>query len=455
MESQNIEYKESWHDEYLKWICGYANAEGGILYIGMNDKGKVVGLSNASQLLEVIPNKVRDILGIMVAVNLMESVNGDYLEIIVDSYPSPVSYKGQYHYRSGSTKQELKGAALDRFLLRKQGRTWDSVPVPGVGTKDLSGEAVRQFRDLAKEGRRADAASIQGSINGMVEKLNLTDGKYLKRAAILLFHPDPEKFITGAYVKIGYFRTEAEIAYHDEVRGNLFEQVHKTLDLLQTKYLKAAISYRGIQRIETLPVPPEALREAVLNALIHKDYSSNAPVQIRVYEDKLKIWNSAELPEGWTLDNLLGEHSSRPYNPGVANAFFRAGEIETWGRGIERILSACKDSGSPQPEFRFQANDLWLEFPFSESYLAAIATNSSPTRLNEKVGEKVGENLTENQTKILTILAEKPKTPATTLAEQVGISTRKIEENIRKLKALERLRRIGPAKGGHWEVLQK
>ncbi|MCR4293224.1 MAG: ATP-binding protein [Candidatus Kuenenia sp.] len=136
-ESQNTEFKTAWRDEYLKWICGYANADGGILYIGKDDNGNVVGLTHIKKLLEDIPNKVRDILGIMVDVNLKSDEGEEYLEVVVDPYPYPVSFKGEYHYRSGSTKQELKGAALDRFLLRKQGRHWDGVPVPYVRLADF------------------------------------------------------------------------------------------------------------------------------------------------------------------------------------------------------------------------------------------------------------------------------------------------------------------------------
>jgi len=99
----------------------------------------------------------------------------------------------------------------------------------------------------------------------------LIEGKYLKRAALLLFHPEPERFLTGAFVKVGFFRTNDDLLYHDEVHGDLFMQVSKTMDLLLTKYLKAAIRYEGVQRVETFPVPEPALREALLNAIIHKD----------------------------------------------------------------------------------------------------------------------------------------------------------------------------------------
>ena len=133
-ESQSIEWKESWRDEYIRWICGFANAQGGKLIIGKNDKGTVVGVANAKKLLEDIPNKIKDILGIVVDVNLRREKGKDLIEIIVEPYPYPVNYKGEYYYRSGSTKQELKGAALDKFLLEKQGKRWDAVPVPRVAS---------------------------------------------------------------------------------------------------------------------------------------------------------------------------------------------------------------------------------------------------------------------------------------------------------------------------------
>ena len=130
-ENQDTEFKQSWRDEYIKWICGFANAKGGWIYIGVDDNGVVVGIDNTKNLLESIPNKVRDILGIVVDLKMLIEDNKEYLEIQVESYPYPVSYKGQYHYRTGSSKQELKGSALDKFLLAKQGKRWDACALCG------------------------------------------------------------------------------------------------------------------------------------------------------------------------------------------------------------------------------------------------------------------------------------------------------------------------------------
>ncbi len=391
--------------------------------------------------MEEIPNKVRDILGIMVEVNLREEIGKKYLEIVVEPYPYPVSYKGEYHLRSGSTKQELRGAALDRFLLRRQGRHWDGVPVPHVTVRDLSKTTISTFRRLAKQSQRLDSAILREPTPQLIEKLRLLDGTYLKRAAVLLFHPDPERFITSAFLKIGFFRTNTDLLYQDEIHGDLFTQVDKTMDLLLTKYLKAGITYQGIHRFETFPVPEAALREAVLNAIIHKDYSSGAPIQISVYPDKLMLWNPGELPLDWTVAKLKGKHPSQPFNPDVANAFFRAGLIEAWGRGIERIMEACRTAGTPEPSLGYERTGLWIEFTFPP------ATEVIPLRVPGKTSGKTSG-------KIVMLLMEQPHLTIPEIAKRLKRTPRAIEMQINSMKAGGTIRRIGPAKGGHWAVKQ-
>lgn len=362
-EKQNIEYKRVWKDEYLKWICGFANANGGIIYVGKDDKGEIIGLSNAKQLLEDIPNKVRDVLGIIVDVNLHQSSRGDYLEIIVEPYPNPVNYKGQYHYRSGSTKQELKGAALDKFLLQKSGKSWDAIPIPNTHINDLDSETLDFFIKRGIKSKRLNENSISDTKEQLIENLNLFENKLLKRAAILLFYKNPEKFITGSYIKIGYFENEADLVFQDEIHGNLFAQIEQTIDLLFTKYIKAIISYENqLNRIETFEYPKEAIREALLNAIAHKDYSGFTPIQIRIYQNKIMIWNQGYLPDEWTVENLLKSHSSRPYNPDIANALFRSGYIESWGRGITKMIEFCEQNNQPKPMFEVGGSDFWVIF---------------------------------------------------------------------------------------------
>ncbi len=163
-----------------------------------------------------------------------------------------------------------------------------------------------------------------------------------------------------------------------KINGNLFEQVEKTIEILFTKYIKAIISYDGIYRVEIYEYPKDAVREAILNALAHKDYSVGVPTQISVYDDKLMIWNYGQLPMDWTIKNLMQKHSSIPYNPDISNAFFRAGYIEAWGRGTIKIIEQCKEHGLPSPEFKNTGKDFWVIFRkdiYNKEYLKKLKLN--------------------------------------------------------------------------------
>ena len=424
-ENQNIEFKESWRDEYLKWICGFANAQGGKLYIGIDDDGNVVGVKNAKKLMEDIPNKVRDTMGIVVDVELSETEGKDVVVISVPVHEYPVNYRGEYHYRSGSTKQLLQGTALTRFLLKKTGKTWDSVPIENVTEEDLDKESFDIFKREAIRSGRMSEDDLRLSRKQLLESLNLYDDGKLKRAAILLFHRNPEKWITGSWVKIGYFLNDADIRYQDEIHGS--------------------ISYDNITRIEHYPYPKDAVREAIFNALIHQDFSAGIPIQISVYSDKLYISNDCVFPDTWTAETLMQKHRSLPHNPDIANTFFRAGFIESWGRGIEKICTLCKNYGIPEPEYTVHAGDIMLKF-------RAVARIENHT-----------ENHTENhrrlsrlQREILVKVQEDPSYTRSQLASMIdNASLGGVISALSRLQELGIIRRVGPDKGGHWELLQQ
>lgn len=138
IENQNIEFKEVWKDEWLKWICGFANTSGGMLYIGANDEGKIVGLGNvAGDLLDKLPGKIKDTLGILTEVKLEVENNLQYITIKIDKYPIPISYHGKFYLRSGRSNHEATPSEYDRLLLEKFGKTWDAMQIPNVKVEDL------------------------------------------------------------------------------------------------------------------------------------------------------------------------------------------------------------------------------------------------------------------------------------------------------------------------------
>jgi len=136
--------------------------------------------------------------------------------------------------------------------------------------------------------------------------------------------------------------------FQEIVEGNIFELADKTLDILDKKFLIAKISYKGLHRVEQWEYPYEAVRETIINAIIHRDYMG-APIQISVYDDKIIVWNEGSLPEDLTIEDLTRQHPSRPHNPILASAFFKGGLIEAWGRGTIKIINECKKAGLPAP----------------------------------------------------------------------------------------------------------
>ncbi len=201
-ETQNIEYKQKWHDDHLKWICGFANANGGRLLIGVADDGNIIGIDNHSALLEQLPNKLRDILGVFAEVNLQSKDSKYFLEIIVPRYDVPISIRGKYYIRIGSTLQELKGPALNEFILKRTGKTWDDIPEQRATIDDIDKVTIKQFH---KDAARAKRIIVENDIStyNLLEKLRLIEDGNLKRSAIILFGKDPGKFYPNTAVKIG------------------------------------------------------------------------------------------------------------------------------------------------------------------------------------------------------------------------------------------------------------
>ncbi len=348
-EQQNIEYKESWKDEYLKWVCGFANSMGGKLYVGIDDKGKVKGVENFSELLEQLPNKFRDLLGVHSEINLLSEDNKWYLEIVIPRYDVPISWKGMYYSRSGSTMQELRGSALTEFLLRKVGKTWEDIIEPAAKVSDMDESSIARFlRDVKKGGRMSIDEDITTS--DLLEKLRLSEQGQIKRAAVVLFGKNPGKFYHSFSVKIGRFgKSDADLRFQEVVEGNLIQLLERVPEILNSKFLIQPIDFEGLQRVEREEYPVAALREALLNALVHRNYMG-AQTQIRVYDGFISIWNDGDLPSGITIETLKQHHPSKPRNPIIADASFKAGYIDSWGRGTIKILEACAEAQLPEPE---------------------------------------------------------------------------------------------------------
>lgn len=212
--------------------------------------------------------------------------------------------------------------------------------------------------------------------------------------------------------------------------------------------MKAKITYEGMQRIERYFIPKEALREALLNALCHKQYQSGIPIQISVYDDRLYIANCGSLPENWTVENLMQKHASIPYNPDIAHVFYLAGFIESWGRGIEKICSACRQDKVPLPEYMIHPGDIMVKFIAPEDRTVR-QNNRVNDEVNDRVNDKVNDKISSNEYKLLNYLIEDPGYTVSQLSDKLGVSRKTISTYQKKLKASGIIRRVGSDRKGY------
>jgi len=406
METQNIEFKPTWRDEYLKVICAFANADGGKLIIGVDDNGNLEGVRNSKKLLEDLPNKIRNKLGIIPSVEVERKGGKDIIGISVNSASVPISCDGKYYLRSGTTNLELEGNELTNFLMRRVGKTWDEFIEERASLDDINAETIESFKKSAED--RIPSIVNEKDHRVILDKLNLLDGSKLKRAAILLFGKGTQKFYPSAYLKIGRFLTEADLQTSDVVEGNLFEQLESALEILRTKYLKSEIRFEGIHRREILEYPHEALREGIINALIHRDYLGTSTIQIRVYNDRLVMMNEGKFPPEVPVEKLKTEHLSKPRNVLLAGAFYKAGFIESWGRGTIKIVEKCLEQGLPEPDFKEEFGVVTVQF--------------YRDRWNDENLRKLGLN--ERQIKAVMYVKEKGRITNKEYQEIAGVSNK-------------------------------
>lgn len=445
-ERQNIEWKQSWHDDYLKWICGFANAIGGVIYIGKDDNGNVVHVENYQKLMEDIPNKVRNLMGIICDINLLEEGTKKHIEIKVNPYSVPVSLRGRYYYRSGSVKSELTGIELNEFLLKKAGQTWDEVIEGRATLDDIDESSITQFVEDSKEkGRMPDTTGL--NTLQILDKLRLVEKGKLKRGAIILFGKEPARFYPNITVKIGRFgKDSTDLRFMEVIEGNLVHLLKEVQSQLNHKFLVRKVNFEGMYRIEKGEYPVAAIREMLLNALVHRTYMGSM-VQMRVFDNRLTIWNDGGLPNGIDLESLKTEHSSKPRNPLIADACFKSGYIDTWGRGTLKIITSCKEAGLPEPQIIEKDGGIEV----------TLLKGTDGGQVGGQIGGQVGgqvESLTERQKEVLSYIIANPKISRKELAEKLGINESAVQKHTDALKKKGVIEREGETTG-KWIINDK
>ena len=469
-EKHIIEYKRQWDDEWLKWLCGFANADGGTLYIGISDKQHIIGVDNSKKLMEDIPNKIVSKLGIYPDVRLLEEDGKEIIEIEVAPSQESVLLDGVLYKRVGATNQIVKGQALKDFYARKLNATWDSRVIRGATVDDIDPEAIKYFLRKGIDKGRLPKESVDDSVEKVLKNLEvMTDDDELTLAALLLFGKNPQHYCLNARIKIGRFgHSQAALMNQDLIDGDLIRMADRVMEALDAKYLIRPIHYEGMQRREPMELPEEGLREILYNLEIHKDYNGPDSL-IRVFDDRITFWNQGSLPAGITPESIFRPHDSQPRNRLIANAFYMAGFVEAWGRGYELITEAFTKEGLEVPTIEEEFGGVRVIVKREIFY--GIQQGG---RIDPKTGRliKAGDTkdfidydtkkLTERQRLIYELLPfgitkdDTKNEPITTarLARQFGKSSSTIKRDMKALQDLGLVTHIGPSNGGYWKRLK-
>ena len=473
MESQNVEYKLFWKDDYLKWICGFANAQGGTIYIGIDDNGRVVGVDNAKKLMEDIPNKIVNSLGLVNDVDMLNKGGKDYIRVTVTPSNTPISYHGKLYYRSGSTLQELNGTATQNFLLRKMGATWDSQIVERSSLNDIDTTAIDYFLRKGVDNGRLTTETKTDSLQKILSNLRLVDNDgRLTMAALMLFGKDPQQFCLNARFKIGRFgRNGSELFTQDLIEGNLIQMADKILSILSDKYLIRPIHYEGLQRIEPLEIPELGLRELIYNAIIHKSYDG-PDIQMKVFDDHITLWNYGMLPDGITVTNMFSEHSSMPRNRLIANTFYLAGFIEAWGRGFETVADSFRKEELEVPTFKEEFGGLTVTIKreiFTEIQRGGRVDDKTGRIVKNDISKRENGchnvvsgvvslsqvHLTERQKRECEIIEDNPFVSSKQMSVVLSVDSRTVQRDLATLQKIGVLIREGNTSAGRWVLVNK
>ncbi len=323
---------------------------------------------------------------------------------------------------------------MHRFLLAKSKTSWESICEEEATIDDLNIGTIEKFKKLAKK----RVPDIENEDNETIlRKLNLIDNQgNLRRAALLLFGKEPQRLFFSSYFKIGKFRGTTELITDDVIEGNLFEQFDKALEILRTKYIRLMVKgYKDWVRIEEFEYPEDVIREAIVNALVHKDYLG-AHIQMKIFEDKITLWNSGTLLTGITIDELKKPHGSVHRNELISNTFYKAELIEAWGRGTTFMVDECLKADLPEPEYR--------------EYFGGFEITLHKDKLTEKYLKDLGLN--ERQINAIGYIKKNGKITNNEYRELTNMTDRTIRRDLIELIEHEIIKKHGATKGAYYTL---
>lgn len=454
IENQHTEFKSSFNEAVIETLCAFVNTNGGKVYVGLDDHGNPVpnfsvGKETIAKWVNEIKNKTQPSI-----IADIEPIIIDGKEVVcikVNEFPvKPVSFKGRYYKRVNNSNHQLSAIEITNLSLQSLQLSWDSYIAHGKSIEDLDSHKVTLFIEKVNATGRF---KLDGSWIENLQKLKLVGAEGITNAAWLLF----AKESTGYNVHLGRLKTPSMIIDDKMLNGTLFDMVEETMRYLIGQ-IKVAFEISGMptQRSEIFEYPLPALREIVLNAIIHRDYLSPVDMQIKIFDNYITFYNPGILFGNVTVEALNKDnYQAHARNKLIAEAFYLTGDIEKYGSGLIRIRKEIKE----YPTMEIAFSEIHSGFLFKLGYTkqkTSLIESASGVNLGEdlgvNLGEDLGEKLSKTQQRIIEILIQNSKANYVTIAAEIKKSQVTVYSNIKKLKNAGILMRIGTDKEGYWKI---
>ena len=513
-EGLNSEFKSSFNIEVIETIVAFANTKGGYIVIGVNPKSKVVGVDVNSESVQEWANEVKQKTAppIIPDVDLFELDDKTLVLFYVPEHPiKPISTKGKYYKRVSNSNHLMSTNEVVNLHLRSFNSSWDYHTSNHFDLSSISIDKVQASINLMNE----NEVKIFDDPITFLMKHDLIRDNLLSNAAYLLF-TNKDTVLTS--IELGRFQSDIIIKDSLRIKSDLISQVELVIDFIK-KHINKEIVFTGEARSgEKWQYPLEAIREVVINMIVHRDYQASSDSIVKIFDDRIEFFNPGSLPPNITVADLISNnYTSSPRNKLIADFFKSMRLIEKYGSGIRRIIKYCEDYNLPSPTFKeisggFMVTLFLHKTLLYENYVvedsgrvssfAKVIDNNNrvvdnvrnyrkvankvakkPLRVvdnvkniknninkvvdnNKKVVEtiinstsrvadtdnKVVDNLTENQKKIIASISRNPRISAREISLHIGISHRKTQENMAKLRDRKFINRVGSPKGGYWEI---
>lgn len=446
-ESDQVEFKKSTGQlkRAAESLCGFLNASGGTVLIGVTPEGKIVGQDVADSTLQDIAatlSKFEPAAPISIERVALKPRG----EVVVLSAPMafearPFVFDGRPYQRVGSTTSVMRQERYQSLLLeRAHARNrWENQVASDATLEDVDHEEILRTVRLGVEAGRLPEGTGH-DIGDVLDRLCLRRDGQLLNAGVVLYGTRLEQDFPQCQLRLARFKgtDKSEFIDNRQATAHAFALLEEAMSFMM-RHLPIAGRFEPgrLERIDEPLFPVAALREAVINAICHRTYThAGGAVSVAIYDDRLEIWSDGTLPFGLKPDDLKRKHDSRPRNPLIAGVFYRRGLIEQWGRGTEKIVELCTKAGHPEPEFGEQAGSVWVRF-LPSGYIAP---------------HRVAHDLSERQRELLNILAGSPRLALREIREEMKSppADRTLRDDLLHLKRLGLVATEGRGRGAHW-----